>query len=62
MKAAGVAAIKEPTQYSEDKEAYYFITHTDRISLVDKKGRIRKHYKGSSFDIKEVLGDIERLL
>ena len=62
MKSAGVAAINEPTQYSENKEPYYFITHTDRISLVDKKGRIRKHYKGSSFDIKEVLGNIERLL
>jgi protein SCO1/2 len=62
LNAVGVTALKDPTQYIENKEPYYFITHTDRISLVDKRGKIRKHYKGSSFDINEFLGDIKKLL
>jgi protein SCO1/2 len=62
MKAAGVVAMKDPTQFTENKEPYYFIIHTDRISLVDKKGRIRKNYKGSSFDKNELLTDIEKLM
>jgi protein SCO1/2 len=62
IKGAGVVAIKDPTQYTENKEPYYFITHTDRISLVDKKGKIRKHYKGSSFDMDELLTDVEKLM
>jgi protein SCO1/2 len=61
IKVSGVVALKEPTEHSELGEPYY-ITHIDRISLVDKKGRIRKYYKGSSFDMNELSRNIERLL
>jgi protein SCO1/2 len=62
IKAAGMEAIKGPTEFSESGEPSYVIAHRDRISLVDKKGRIRKHYKGTTFDMDELLGDIKSLL
>lgn len=61
IKACGVVALKESAEHSELGESYY-ITHIDKISLVDKKGKIRKHYKGSSFDMSELSRDIERLI
>lgn len=62
IKVSGMESINGPIQYSENGEPSYSITHRDRISLVDKKGRIRKHHKGSTFDMGELLGDIEKLL
>ncbi|SRR5579885_382259 len=62
IEVAGMEAINGPVQYSENGEPSYSITHRDRISLVDRKGRIRKHYKGSTFDMDELLGDIKKLL
>lgn len=56
IKEFNVVAIKEPYN-----DSIYFITHTDRVSLVDSKGRIRKHYKGSSLNIEEVLSDLKRI-
>jgi cytochrome oxidase Cu insertion factor (SCO1/SenC/PrrC family) len=51
VKVSGIEAIRSPIQYSENGESSYLITHMDRISLIYKKGRIRKHYKGSTFDM-----------
>lgn len=62
IKVAGMEAINGPIQYTEKGEPSYSITHRDRISLADNKGRIRKHYKGSTFDMEELLKDIEKLL
>lgn len=62
IKVSGMEPINGPIQYSEKGEPSYLITHRDRISLVDKMGRIRKHYKGSTFDMDELVGDIEKLL
>ena len=62
IQAAGMEAIKEPVQHSEDGKPSYSITHRDRISLVDREGRIRKHYKGTTFDMDELLGDIKSLI
>ncbi|MGH7808124.1 MAG: SCO family protein [Thermodesulfobacteriota bacterium] len=62
IRVAGMEAIKGPLEYSKDGEASYEIAHQNRISLVDEKGRIRKHYKGTDFDMGELLGDIESLL
>ncbi len=56
IKEFGVIAIKEPS-----KGDIYFITHTDRISLIDSKGRIRKHYKGSKLIENEVLNDLRKI-
>jgi len=62
IEAAGMEAIDGPTKFNENGEPSYSIAHRDRISLVDKKGRIRKHYKGTKFDMEELLGDIKTLL
>ncbi len=56
IKEFNVIAIKEPYN-----DSIYFITHTDRVSLVDSKGRIRKHYKGSSLNVDEVLNDLKKI-
>ena len=45
---------------SEGKKYYYYI-HTDRISLLDSNGRIRKNYSGSTINIDEILNDIKSL-
>lgn len=57
IKEFNVVAIKQPTNI----DTIYFITHTDRISLVDSRGRIRKNYKGSELNIDEVLSDIKKV-
>jgi protein SCO1/2 len=62
IKVAGMEAIKGPIEYSKDGEPSYEIAHQNRISLVDEKGRIRKHYRGTTFDMEELLGDIKSLL
>lgn len=46
---------------TESGEDVYFITHTDRISLFDKKGRLRQHYRGSSTPPEVLVEDIESL-
>jgi protein SCO1/2 len=35
--------------------------HTDRISLIDKNGILRKNYKGSTINIEEIVSDIKTL-
>lgn len=51
-----------PTREKLDDGKGYTIIHRDRVSLVDKNGRIRKHYKGTTFDYGEVTKDIKSLL
>ncbi len=62
IKVAGIEAFKGPIEYSPEGKPSYTIAHLDRISLVDKEGRIRKHYKGTTFDMDELLGDMKSLL
>ena len=62
VKVAGVEAFKGPVEYSPEGEPSYTIANLDRISLVDKDGRIRKHYKGTTFDMDELFGDMKSLL
>lgn len=62
IQAAGMEAIKEPVENPEDGGPSYLITHRNRISLVDQEGRIRKHYRGTTFDMEELLGDIKSLI
>lgn len=54
-------AVADDTSYAEDNTPYYFITHTDRISLIDKSGRLRKNYPGSKLNIDEIINDIKTL-
>ena len=49
------------TTYSPDGEMNYYMMHTDRISLVDKDGKIRKNYKGSRVNLDKLFNDIKYL-
>ena len=55
-----VKAIFTDSTYA-DGELSYNIMHTDRISLIDQKGKLRKNYKGSAADIDEIIEDIKHL-
>lgn len=54
-------AFAEDTSYAANNTPYYFFTHTDRISLIDKSGKLRKNYRGSKIDINEIINDIKSL-
>ncbi len=62
LKVAGMEAIKETVDTGSKVDQSYSMSHRDRISLVDKNGTIRKHYKGSEFSPDELLVDIKGLL
>lgn len=56
-----VNAFTGDTTYTEDGNPVYFFVHTDRISLIDQQGRIRKEYSGSRINIEEIISDIKYL-
>jgi protein SCO1/2 len=53
-----IAAVSD----SSKKTGSYYIAHTDRISLMDDKKKIRAHYKGSEASINKVIEDIKLLI
>lgn len=57
-----IQTVKTPTRFLEDNRQIYFIDHTDRVTLIDGEGNIRKTYHGSEFDIDDVVSDIRTLL
>ncbi len=62
MKVYNVKAFPDDTTYNDEGEPGYFMIHTDRISLVDQDGNLRKNYRGSSADPSEMANDIKSLL
>ncbi len=56
-----VMALPSDSSYSDDGELNYYMIHTDRISLIDKDGRLRKNYQGSKVNLDELLNDIKEL-
>ena len=56
-----VKAIPDDTTYTEGGKPNYFMIHTDRISLVDKNGNLRKNYRGSTAKPEELVNDIRNL-
>ena len=56
-----VRAIPADSIYSDDGELSYSIMHTDRISLIDDKGILKKNYAGSKLNINELFNDIKNL-
>lgn len=62
LKKLQIATVKTPTRFSEDNTPIYFIDHTDRVTLIDKKGQVRRHYMGSELNSDEVIEDIRTLL
>lgn len=55
-----VAVVGDSTVFKDGRKIFYY-THTDRIQLMDKEGRIRKNYKGSSINVEEIVADIKSL-
>lgn len=56
-----VYAIPGDTTLTKSGQKVYFFTHTDRITLIDKDGKIRSEYKGSTVNPKVVISDIKKL-
>ena len=61
LKIFNIKAFHDDTTYNDKGDPSYFIIHTDRISLVDKDGNLRKIYKGSSAKPEELVNDIRNL-
>ena len=61
LKRFDILAIPQDSTYSEDGELSYFITHTDRISLIDRDAHLRKNYPGSRVNLNELIPDIKDL-
>lgn len=62
IKEAGVIAVVGDSTITKDGKTIYYFVHTDRISLVDEEGNIRKNYPGSKVNIEEVVADVKKLL
>ena len=56
-----ILALPGDTTKTESGSIVYFFTHTDRITLIDKDGRIRNEYRGSKANIQAVVNDIKTL-
>ena len=61
MKRFDVKAIKTDEYLDDDGKPEYSMMHTDRISLIDANGILRKNYKGSTLNIDELITDIKTL-
>lgn len=57
-----VKAVPADSSYDADGNLSYYIVHTDRISLIDQNGLLRKNYVGSIADVNEIANDIKYLL
>jgi protein SCO1/2 len=53
-----VIAIPADSTYTDDGELIYSVLHTDRISLINKEGRLKKNYLGSKANLEELYNDI----
>ncbi|MCC5915110.1 MAG: SCO family protein [Balneolaceae bacterium] len=62
LKKLRISTLKSPSRFTEDNKELYFIDHTDRITLIDADGNVRRHYPGSEMDHETVLRDIKQLL
>lgn len=61
LRRLDILAIPTDSTYTDDGELIYYVMHTDRLSLVDKNGNLRKNYKGSTVNLDELYNDIKTL-
>jgi len=61
LKRFDVKAIKTDETTDAEGNYEYSMMHTDRISLIDDNGILRKNYKGSTINIEELVNDIKIL-
>ncbi|NIP37618.1 MAG: SCO family protein [Candidatus Dadabacteria bacterium] len=62
---AGIFPVRESISKGAEQKSDYFdyiISHRDRISLVDRSGNIRKHYKGTTMDFDIIIDDMKSLM
>jgi protein SCO1 len=62
LKTLEISTVKTPTRFTEDQKPVYFIDHTDRVTLIDHKGNVRRTYPGSDLREDVVIEDIRKLL
>jgi protein SCO1/2 len=62
LKKLQIFTVKTPTRFADDDTPIYFIDHTDRVTLIDSRGQIRRNYPGSELSSGEVIEDIRTLL
>lgn len=62
LETLNISTVKTPTRFREDGSPVYFIDHSDRVTLVDGDGNIRRNYNGSEMNTDEVITDIQSLL
>lgn len=58
----GIIARRTPTRITESGYQIYFIDHSDRVSLMDRSGNLRRHYMGSELRGEEVVADMGSVL
>ena len=56
-----VKAITTDSTFYDDGTISYTVMHTDRISLINNKGILKKNYTGSTINIEELIADIKYL-
>jgi protein SCO1/2 len=61
LKKVGVIAFVGDSTVFEDGRKTYYYTHTDRIQLMDRKGRVVKNYSGSGINLGEIVNDVKQL-
>ena len=61
MRRFDVKAVKTDESTDENGKPEYSMMHTDRISLIDSKTRLRKNYIGSTISFEEIIKDIKTL-
>ena len=61
LKRFDITALNADTTYFDDGELTYSVMHTDRISLIDNKSRLKKNYRGSKVNLEELYNDIKNL-
>lgn len=57
-----IQVIKTPTSFTDDNKPIYFMDHTDKVTLVDRRGQVRETYSGSELNPGKVTQDIRLLL
>lgn len=61
MRRLGVRHQVTDTTETSDGEEVYLISHSDLITLIDQKGRIRQHYSGSRTPPEILVEDITKI-
>ncbi len=61
LKRFDVKAVKTDEYFDDNGEQSYSMMHTDRISLIDQNGILKKNYKGSTLNLDEIINDIKYL-